>query len=118
MPLTQLFDKTSKRALTEYRCLLYYRGAVPTKAGQAAIPQRIIQEEETRGFKVNGAYRRRLRYFVDGVVIGSEGFVRQHIDRLRQRGVYSQRSTSDQSPARSRTYPYGNNARRLSRFRR
>lgn len=91
MPLTELFDKTAKRALTEYRSLIYYRGAVPTKPGQAAISQRIIKEEEARGFKVNGVYSRRLRYFVDGVVIGSEGFVRHHIERLRDTGAYTQR---------------------------
>jgi len=37
MPLTDLFDKTPKRALTEYRSLIYYRGEVPTKEGQAPL---------------------------------------------------------------------------------
>lgn len=91
MPLTTLFDKTKKRALTEYRSLIYYRGAVPTKAGQAAISRRIVQEEAARGFEASGAYTKRLRYFVDGMVIGSEQFIRKHLDRLRADGHYARR---------------------------
>ncbi len=91
MPLTALFEKTKKRALVEYRSLLYYRGGVPTKAGQSAIPQRIIKEEAARGFEVSGVYRKRLRYFVDGLVIGSEGFIREHIGVLREKGEYLRR---------------------------
>jgi hypothetical protein len=91
MPLTSLFEKTKKRALTEYRSLVYYRGAVPTKPGQAALSQRIVQEEAARGFEVSGVYRKRLRYFVDGLVIGSEGFIRQHLETLRNAGYYARR---------------------------
>ncbi len=91
MPLTALFDKTKKRALVEYRSLLYYRGGVPTKVGQAAIPQRVIKEEAARGFEVSGVYRKRMRYFVDGLVIGSEAFIREHIGVLRDKGEYLRR---------------------------
>jgi hypothetical protein len=91
MPLTALFETTPKRALAEYRSLVYYRGAVPTRPGQAAISQRIVKEEEARGFKVSGAYAKRLRYFVDGLVIGSEQFVRDRIDQLRDGKLYLRR---------------------------
>jgi len=91
MPLTCLFEKTKKRALTEYRSLVYYRGEVPTKEGQTAIPGRIVKEEAARGFEVSGVYRKRLRYFVDGLVIGSEEFVRQHINVLHEKGQYLSR---------------------------
>lgn len=92
MPLAALFDKsTEPKALTEYRSLVYYRGQVPTKPGQAAIAQRIVKQEEARGFEVSGIYRKRLRYFVDGLVIGSEAFVRQHIESLRDAGYYAKR---------------------------
>ena len=86
MPLTALFEKTKKRALVEYRSLLYYRGGVPTRPGQAAISQRIIKEEAARGFEVTGVYCKRLRYFVDGLVIGSECYIREHIGFLREKG--------------------------------
>ncbi len=91
MPLTALFDKTKKRALTEYRSLIYYRGAVSTKQGQVAIARRIVQEEAARGFEASGVYIKRLRYFVDGLVIGSEEFIRKHLDVLRDHGHYTKR---------------------------
>ncbi len=78
-------------ALVEYRGMLYYRGAVPTKPGQAAIPARVLREEEARGFKASGIYRKRLRYFVDDIAVGSEGFVRKEIERLREQGRYLRR---------------------------
>ncbi|RMD66963.1 hypothetical protein D6833_00835 [Candidatus Parcubacteria bacterium] len=79
------------RALVEYRSLLYYRGAVPSKPGQAAIPKRVLLAEEARGFRTSGVFRRRLRYFVDGLVVGSEEFVRSELERLRNQGVYQRR---------------------------
>ena len=91
LPLTALFAKSKKRALTEYRSLVYYRGEVPTKEGQAVIPQRIVKEEAARGFEVSGAYCKRLRYFVDGLVIGSEEFIRKHLGVLRDAGNYVKR---------------------------
>ena len=91
MPLTALFEKSKNRALVEYRSLLYYRGGVPIKPGQASIPQRVIKEEADRGFEVSGIYRKRMRYFVDGLVIGSEGFIREHIGVLRDKGEYLRR---------------------------
>jgi len=91
MPLTALFEKTNKRALSEYRSLVYYRGEVPTKEVQAAIPQRIVKEEAARGFEISGVYCKRLRYLVDGLVIGGEGFIRKHLGVLRDVGTYAKR---------------------------
>jgi putative transposase len=91
-PLQGLLGRRSRaEALVEYRAMLYYRGAVPTKPGQVSIPERVVLEEEARGFKAEGVYRKRLRHFVDGVVIGSEGFVRKEIERLREQGRYLRR---------------------------
>jgi len=92
MPLQELLGRKRRAdALVEYRGMLYYRGAVPTKPGQAAISARVLREEEARGFKAEGVYRKRLRYFVDGIAIGSEAFVRREIERLREQGRYLRR---------------------------
>jgi hypothetical protein len=40
---------------------------------------------------IRGMYRKRLRYFVDGLVIGSEGFIRKQIDALHDKGQYLSR---------------------------
>ncbi len=79
-------------ATKEYRCLLYHRGAVPSRQRQGRIPQWVLAAEEARGFEQAGVYRKRLRYFVDGVVVGSEGFVRNQLMQLRRVGHYLRRT--------------------------
>ena len=69
MSLRALNQKTKKRAWVEYRSWLYYPGGVPTKPGHAAIPRRAIKEEASRGFDVSEVYRKRMRYFVDGLAV-------------------------------------------------
>jgi len=77
--------------LAEFRARLYHRGNVPTKPGQAAIPQEVLEEEEARGFKRRGMFRKRLGYFVDGLAIGSEELLREQLNRLREQGCYRRR---------------------------
>ena len=84
-------QKTRKEALRTHRERLYYRGNVPTKAGQKAISDAVLVEEQARGFKVAGVYRKRLAYFGEGVAIGSEGFLRDQLTKLRQQGQYLRR---------------------------
>ena len=92
MPMKDLLGQRNRsQAVRDYKAMLYYRGNVPTKKGQVAIPNRIVREEEARGFKTQGVYRKRLRHFVDGVVIGSEGFVKKEIERLREQRQYLRR---------------------------
>ena len=80
-----------EEALVEYRQRLYYRGNVPTKAGQKTIPRDVLDEEIARGFAVRGLYRKRLRYFVDGLVIGTESSIRDRLAQLQERGLYLRR---------------------------
>ncbi len=92
VPLREFVDQpTKKKALVEFRQLLYYRGSVPTKAGQAAIPQEILEKEIARGFKARGMYLKRLRYWAEGVAVGSEEFIRSEIARMRADGRYLRR---------------------------
>ena len=92
LPLGDLTGhKKPKAALRDYKARLYYRGNVSTKQGQVDIPKRILREEEARGFKERGIFRKRLRHFADGVVLGSESYVRQEIEKLREQGTYLRR---------------------------
>jgi REP element-mobilizing transposase RayT len=92
MPLRSIVNRSSrKKALTEFRQLLYYRGAVPTKEGQAAISEEILEREIVRGFSSSGFYRKRLRYFVDGLAVGTEEFIRDQLNRMREEGRYRRR---------------------------
>ena len=42
-------------------------------------------------FKSRGVYGKRIRYFVDGVALGSTQFIDSHLKRLRNNNGYSQR---------------------------
>jgi REP element-mobilizing transposase RayT len=92
IPIKQLmFAKNRTAALRDYKAAMYYRGNVPTKEGQAVIPSHILKREEARGFSSAGAYKKRLRHFVDGIAIGSEEYVRGHLRKLRETGNYLRR---------------------------
>jgi len=80
--------KDIKQALRDYRASVYYRGSVRSKTGQAEIPEHIIRQEEAAGSEVQGVYLKRARYFAEGVVLGSEEFVKSFTDRLKARGKY------------------------------
>jgi len=92
LPLVEVCEgDVESDALVEYRARLYYRGNVPTKPGQSFIPNSIVRDEEQRGFKVRGVFRRRLGYFVDGMVVGTEGYIRSHLLMMREAGLYKRR---------------------------
>ncbi|HHQ47997.1 MAG TPA: hypothetical protein ENK19_03840 [Acidobacteria bacterium] len=86
-----LVGKSEQKILEEYRQRLYYRGAVRSKGNQAAISQEVLAEEAARGFKRQGMYRKRLGYFVDGLAVGTEEFIRAQLTRLRDEGRYRRR---------------------------
>jgi putative transposase len=80
--------------LREYRERLYYRGNIATqgmKEKKVLLSDEVIAREQARGFSVSGIYGRQLRYFVDGMALGSEGFIRCQIQRLREEGRYMRR---------------------------
>jgi len=92
VPLEELLCRPDKeRAMVEFRQLLYHRGAVPTKEGQAAIPEEVLEQEAARGFKTSGLYRKRLGYFVDGLAVGTEEFIRGQLAMMREDGRYLRR---------------------------
>jgi REP element-mobilizing transposase RayT len=92
IPLEELIPELSSRRLSsDYRALLYHRGAVATKAGTGTIPGPILRQEEARGFSRPGAYLRRLRFFSDGLYLGSRIQVEDWITELRRRGHYARR---------------------------
>lgn len=75
----------------EYRMRLYYRGCSAEDKDKFNIPIEIIKLEEARGFKVSGIYLKRLRYFIDGLAVGSDNYIRESIAELRELGQYKRR---------------------------
>jgi len=92
MPLGEVMaEKDVRRALKEYVARTYYRGSVPTQQGQVAISAEMLAEEVARGFERRGMYRKRLGFFVDGLAVGSEAFIREQLARMREEGRYRRR---------------------------
>ena len=92
VPLSELLHQPDgQRPIVEFRQLLYHRGAVPTKEGQAAIPQDVLEREAAHGFEVRVMYRKRLGYFVDGLAVGTEEFIRERLASMREEGQYLRR---------------------------
>ena len=92
IPLEELFSLDAGTDLySSYRARLYYRGAVPTREGQAAIPRWILHQEQRRGFTRAGAFRRRLRFLTDGLAVGPAAKVAQLLETYRQQGRYRRR---------------------------
>ena len=92
IPLEELFPPDLETdAYSSYRARLYYRGAVPTRDNQAAIPRWILHQEQRRGFTRAGAYRRRLRFLTDGLAVGPAEKVAQLLETYRQQGRYRRR---------------------------
>ena len=92
LPLKELFPEVLARQVhSHYRAQLLYRGALPSEPGGKAIPERVLDQEESQGFCRQGLYRKQLRYFTDGLVVGSEECIRDWIHQLRRQGKYLRR---------------------------
>ncbi len=92
IPLEELFPSDpGTDVYRSYRARLYYRGAVPTRENQAAIPRWILHQEQRRGFTRAGAFRRRLRFLTDGLAVGPAEKVAQLLATYRQQGRYRRR---------------------------
>ena len=100
MKLNRIVETT----FAEYKMALYYRGniiqaevnlapdvTVSMKDVRPLITDEVIEKEKERGFQTRGIYRKRLRFFVDGMALGGEEFIRQQIEKVRNRGAYTRR---------------------------
>jgi len=83
LPLKDLLGmRTEKSAIKEFRSRLYYRGSKQTKTNQAQIPKKILRAEEARGFRVRGAYLKKISYFSSAGALGSKQFVERMFSQL------------------------------------
>jgi hypothetical protein len=86
-----LHADSEKQSRREYRHLLYWRGTERTRENQAVIPKRVAREEEKRGYKVRGIFRKRIAHLTEGVVLGSSEFVNRHLTSVIDLGHYLRR---------------------------
>ena len=73
-------------AAREYRVGLFGIGAMPKAGGKRNIDHKKVGEVMKRGGRLSRVelLRCRVRYFSDGVVLGSEDFVRHQIEQVRE----------------------------------
>jgi putative transposase len=91
--LGSLYGQRWTDCATVYRCILFARGA-EAHEGKRCIPQdEVRQARETGGTLPLGTLLRcRIRYFTDGAVLGSNGFVAAQISRLQEKGLLGKRA--------------------------
>jgi hypothetical protein len=79
----------------EYRKLLFRRGAFGSKnkapAFDMANAQRVVEQEDGE-LSVQEQLRCKIRYFTDGVILGSRSFVEDQCRRLKQKLGYKRKS--------------------------
>jgi putative transposase len=79
----------------EYRKLLFTRGALDSKnkapAFDLAKAQEVVEQEEGE-LSMQEQLRCKIRYFTDGVILGSRSFVEDHCQRLKQKLGYRRKS--------------------------
>ena len=93
-----------KESLQYYRQLLYERGALTQRPGKASISREVKREMKKADYRPRGVYQKKLKYFVNGVMIGSKIQIEEKIVDLKtaarkfhyKRKIYAtQHSTGD-----------------------
>jgi putative transposase len=75
--------KNRKEAMKYYRQLLYERGALTQRPGKASISREIKVEMRKNDFRPRGVYQKKLKYFVNGVMMGSKMQIEDKIRDLK-----------------------------------
>ena len=75
-----------KKALIDYRQILFGKGSVPQKAGQAIINGKLAKKVLNKNGKLSKTELLycRIRYFSDGLIIGSKDFVQDCFEKNRE----------------------------------
>ncbi len=88
-------EASAQELAREYRKLLFRRGALGSKnkapAFDMAKAQQVVEQEDGE-LSVQEQLRCKIRYFSDGVILGSRSFVEDHCQRLKQKLGYRRKS--------------------------
>ena len=75
--------ESRKESLKYYRQLMYERGALAQRPGKASISREVKVEMRKNDFRPRGVYQKKLKYFVNGVIIGSKMQIEEKITELK-----------------------------------
>ena len=76
-------NSNRKESLAHYRQLLYERGALPNRKGKLQIPLDEKKEMQKSGYRPRGIYQKQIKYFVNGLMIGSKVQIEDKIQELK-----------------------------------
>ena len=82
---------SSKEVSQQYRKYLFVQGSLPTKTKQPAFDLATAQtvvEQQNGELSLPDRLRCRIRYFTDGVILGSQSFVESHFYKLKHKLGY------------------------------
>jgi putative transposase len=85
-----------KEVSRQYRKYLFVRGSLNTKSKRPVFDQATAQavvDEQNGELSLPERLRCRIRYFTDGVILGSQSFVESHFSKLKEKLGYRRRST-------------------------
>ena len=72
-----------KESLKYYRELLYERGTLAQKPGKASISREIKMVMRKNDYRPRGVYQKKLKYFVNGIMLGSKMQIEDKIIELK-----------------------------------
>ena len=90
--------KTGKAALSEYRKVLFLMGSTTSWEGQKAMDREAVRKvvEADGTLPLAQVLRLRVRYFTDGMVLGSKDYVNGIFET--HRGLFGKRRVSGARP--------------------
>lgn len=84
-----------KEVSRQYRKHLFLTGSAPSKNKRAAfelVRARQVVEQQKGQLSLQERLRCKIRFFSDGVILGSRSFVQSHFERLKQKIGYQRKS--------------------------
>jgi len=78
-------NKGYRERIELYRAYVYEKGGL-TDGLVGAISQEVLEEEREKGYRLSRkeVFRYRIRYFTEGLIIGSRDFVKETVERIRK----------------------------------
>ena len=78
-------NKGYRERIGLYREYVYEKGGI-SDGSVGAIPEEVLEEEREKGYRLTRkeVFRYRVRYFTEGLIIGSREFVRETTEKVRE----------------------------------
>ncbi len=78
-------NKSYRERIALYRAYVYEKGGL-IDGSVGVIPQEVLTKERKKGYRLTrrDVFRYRIRYFTEGLIVGSRNFVRETAEKIRE----------------------------------